>query len=320
MEERIIDDEYGRGIRLKKTENGYVDVTDELAEGGEFDDSEGEVYDEVAFEFPELEEDDEELATLSPEEAMAYRKRKEEEEAARVEEYTRLCEEGNALLETGSFHAAELKFEKALRLDEEARAASVGYWRAKTSNFTEPDELMKEYVEIGYENLEGDLGYKAVEELKSKYQPVFERRLAELEEEEKPLAQEVETKQAKRRDIIGKRLTKAAWRFTCALVPTFLVLSLTLFFGSRIFSTKHGEFIMPTIISATIFAVGLIVTLVFTNKLLNTVRINRANEDLSSTEEGRTLLEIRNYIELYKAFTVNPIEMEEESLQETEEE
>ena len=35
MEERIIDDEYGRGIRLKKTEDGYVDVTDELAEGEE---------------------------------------------------------------------------------------------------------------------------------------------------------------------------------------------------------------------------------------------------------------------------------------------
>ena len=32
MEERIIKDEYGRGIRLKKTENGFVDVTDELAE------------------------------------------------------------------------------------------------------------------------------------------------------------------------------------------------------------------------------------------------------------------------------------------------
>ena len=114
MEERIIDDEYGRGIRLKKTEDGYVDVTDELAENGELDEEDGEVYDEVAFEFPELEEDNEELATLSFEEAMAYRKRKEEEEAARIEEYTRLCEEGNALLETGSYHAAELKFEKAL--------------------------------------------------------------------------------------------------------------------------------------------------------------------------------------------------------------
>ena len=31
MEERMIDDEYGRGIRLKKTTDGYVDVTDELA-------------------------------------------------------------------------------------------------------------------------------------------------------------------------------------------------------------------------------------------------------------------------------------------------
>ena len=34
MEERIIADEYGRGIRLKKTKDGYVDVTDEFAEKG----------------------------------------------------------------------------------------------------------------------------------------------------------------------------------------------------------------------------------------------------------------------------------------------
>ncbi|MFR1982428.1 MAG: hypothetical protein ACLS4Z_00830 [Christensenellaceae bacterium] len=32
MEERIIDDEYARGIRLKKTKDGYVDATDELVE------------------------------------------------------------------------------------------------------------------------------------------------------------------------------------------------------------------------------------------------------------------------------------------------
>ena len=32
MEERIIDDEYGRGIKLRKTKDGYVDVTDELSE------------------------------------------------------------------------------------------------------------------------------------------------------------------------------------------------------------------------------------------------------------------------------------------------
>ena len=78
MEERMIDDEYGRGIRLKKTQDGYVDVTDELAEDGEaFED--GESAEEIAFEFPMLDEDDEDLVGLSPEEAIALRKKKEEE-------------------------------------------------------------------------------------------------------------------------------------------------------------------------------------------------------------------------------------------------
>ena len=34
MEERMIDDEYGRGIKLRKTKDGYVDVTDAEVEGG----------------------------------------------------------------------------------------------------------------------------------------------------------------------------------------------------------------------------------------------------------------------------------------------
>lgn len=69
MEERIIDDEYGRGIRLKKTKDGYVDVTDELAEKGEKAEETGAEYEgeEVAFEFPMLDsdEDDEELVGLT---------------------------------------------------------------------------------------------------------------------------------------------------------------------------------------------------------------------------------------------------------------
>ena len=124
MEERIIDDEYARGIRLKKTKDGYVDVTDELAEeerkaakdeaaedsgelretpeedaeaAGETEEaliveglektleslSEEEGTEEVTFEFPELEEDDEDLVNLTPEEAIALRKKKEAEEAQR---------------------------------------------------------------------------------------------------------------------------------------------------------------------------------------------------------------------------------------------
>jgi hypothetical protein len=109
MEERIIDDEYGRGIRLKKTKDGYVDVTDELANPASDNeettvdpdkldaeletldlDGEEEGGEEVTFEFPDLEEDDEDLVNLTPEEAIALRHKKEEAEAARIDEYTRL--------------------------------------------------------------------------------------------------------------------------------------------------------------------------------------------------------------------------------------
>ena len=41
---------------------------------------------------------------------------------------------------------------------------------------------------------------------------------------------------------------------------------------------------------------------VFANKLVNARRINRANEDLSSTEDGEKLLKIRAYKELYSHF------------------
>ena len=49
MEERIIDDEYGRGVRLKKTKDGFVDVTDELTDGTDMEEGE-----EITFEFPYL--------------------------------------------------------------------------------------------------------------------------------------------------------------------------------------------------------------------------------------------------------------------------
>ena len=101
MEERIIDDEYGRGIRLKKTADGFVDVTDELA--ARKDDEEEQTADEVSFEFPVFEEDDEDLATLTPEEAIALRKKKAEEAAKRKADYEKACQEGNNLLDNGEF-------------------------------------------------------------------------------------------------------------------------------------------------------------------------------------------------------------------------
>ena len=127
MEERIIDDEYGRGIRLRKTADGYVDVTDELAEN---DTEEKEVnYDEISFEFPELDEDDEDLVSLSPEEALALRKRKAEEAA-------RLKAEEEALLEQ------QKKLEDAQKAENAAERAQTAADEA-LKNVTQYIELAK---------------------------------------------------------------------------------------------------------------------------------------------------------------------------------
>ena len=299
MEERIIDDEYGRGIRLKKTKDGYVDVTDAEVEtdAGEMD---GE---EAVFEFPtfDTDEDDEDLVGLTPEEAAALRKQKEEEEAQRKADYERCCKEGDELLETGSFRAAELKFEKALGLDEEASEASVGYWRAKTSNFTDPDVLISEYAKAGIESLEHDLGDKAVEILKKEYKGAFEKRVEELSEEEAPLAASVEEKQATRRDVLKARVNRSTITFLAALIPTAVMLVLTIVFGLSNFTTRENTFVLPTILCGAGFLIFFIAFIVFANKWINDLRMRAANERLASTADGARLVEIREYKDLYLA-------------------
>lgn len=335
MEERIIDDEYGRGVRFKKTKDGYVDATDELAEeekdaaengeSGELEaDAEEDVEEEsvlvdgleeglenleedeggeeVTFEFPELEEDDEDLVNLTPEEAEKLRKKKAEEAVRRKEEYAALCKEGDELLLSGSYKAAELKFEKALSLEENAWEAAVGYWRARTSDFSEPDVLMDEYAETGYESLENDLGEDAADALKKQFKEVFEKRLAEVSDELAPLEKEVEEKQNKRRSVLKARLSASRKGLFGTALPMLVFLVLGIVFGSLITTRKDGLFVVLTAVSAVLFFVCFIAFGVFTNRFVNNRFLNRANEDLSSTEEGRMLLKLRAYKELYGHF------------------
>ena len=300
MEERTVDDEYGRGIRLKKTKDGYVDVTDASLQEGE--DGEYEESEEIAFEYPvfDSDEDDEELAGLSPEEAAALIRKREEEEEKRKADYEQACREGDALLQSGSFKAAELKFERALGLDEEATEACVGYWRAKTADFANPDVLIEEYADEGIENLEYDLGLRAVDTIKRDYAQTFKRRIEELEEEEIPLRAEFEEKQAKRRTVLSARLKKSTIVFCAVAIPTLALLIITLIVGLKNFTTIGGEYITPTIAFGIAFFVFFIAFIFVTNRWINAFRIRRANERLHTTEEGKRLLQIRAYKELYE--------------------
>ncbi len=295
-EERIIDDEYGRGVKLRKTKEGYVDVTDELAKGEEIE----EAGEEISFAFPMMEEDDEDLVGLTPEEAEELRKQKAEAAKLRREEYERAVAEGEKLLSTDSFHAAELKFEQALQLDDPATAASVGYWRAKTANFTNPDVLIAEYAEAGIESLEYDLGYEAVEQIRKDYRERLENRYQELKREEEPLSMEVFGKQERRRALLKVRRKNRLIAFGVSAGLLLLSLTLLLVFGLKNFSTPDNTYVPATIALAAVSVVLFVIFAYLTNKLINTLRIYRTNEKLSSTEEGERLSEIMEYIDLYE--------------------
>lgn len=296
MDERIIDDEYGKGIRLRKTQEGYVEATDESLET-----SEDTATEELEVEFPvlETEEDDEDLVGLSPEEALKLRRKKEEEARARKAEYERLCGEGLALLETGDFQSAELKFEKALMLDDEAVDASVGYWRAKTANFTDPDVLVSEYAEASIESLENDLGVEAVERIKKDYQDVFQRKYKELCDEEKSLVESIEEKKAYRKGILKTRFKKSGLVCLCTMIPMLVLGVLTAIIGMQNFVVREDTYVVPTIILGVATFVFFIAFILLANKWINVVRLLRANEKLESTEDGRRVLEIRDYKQIY---------------------
>lgn len=303
MEERIIDDEYGRGVRLKKTKDGYVDVTDELT--AEHADDTDETVDEINVTFPSSnDEDDEDLVGLSPEEALALKQKKAAEAAKRKADYEDACKRGEELLAQGNYAEAEKVFERALHLDEIAVVASAGYWRAKTENFQNPDVLAAEYAKDGIESLQYDLGYDATDILRRDYREVFQKRHDELTEEEKPLAEEVEGKQAKRRKVLLARLRNSAIATAALLIVTLItgILAWTNF-ADRV-TVPKGErtgYIVKACVFAGIAAVCFIVLIVFVNKLYNDVRMNVRNERLSSTENGKRLVVVRRYKALYAA-------------------
>ena len=321
MEERIIDDVMGRGIRLKKTKDGYTDVTDELAPETE----EEEIVEEISVILPEgqdeerilessvtpMEADDEELVDLSPEEADRVRAKKEAERILRQETYKKMCEEGEKLLQTQSYKAAELAYEKALQYDELATEASVGYWRAKTADFTDPDVLVEEYLEEGMEELEYDLGVLAVETIKKEFHANFEKRYEELTEQEAPYLEEVTKKQTARRQVLTKRRIKTGILCGASILPFLVGVIATIYLLTMNFKTVEDTYLIPTIVAGGVSLLAFFGMLIGINQFFNACRMYRMNEDLSSTEEGKAVLEIRAYKKIYEELLILPTEAEE---------
>lgn len=299
MEERMIDDEYGRGVRLRKTADGYVDVTEEPLQENE---DEIVTAEEIAFEFPtfEADETEEDLIGLSPEEVEKRRKEKAEKEAKHRENYVSGVEKANAYLAVDDYENAAAEFKKAMPYSDEPTEASVGYWTAKTARFSDPDAFAGAYIDSGVESMEFDVGYHALEQIRETYGERIRARLTELEEEEAPLKAEVEEKQSARRVYIKERLKSSGLWFALSVVPFLACAILLAVFGLKNFSTPDNRYIPWTIAFGVGTLVFLIVFVTRANKWFNDFRLYRKNEKLESTESGARLAEIALYKEIYE--------------------
>lgn len=244
--------------------------------------------------------DDEELEGLSPEEAENVRKQKREEHERVRAAYDEACLQGDAFLQAGSFHAAELKFENALNMMAYTPEANAGYWKAKTENFKNPDVLIGEYAEASIESLEFDLTVEAVDALKKEYQDVFRNRYEELSTEEKELAERVEGKQARRRKIIIERLKRSGLTFGIVFAVFAVALALTIVFGLKQFTPQAEAYLTWLYVCGAVAFVAFVFFIFSTNRLLNDYRMYRANERVTETEEGAKLTQIRDYMAIYK--------------------
>lgn len=275
MEERILDEDENRRIKLKRTAEG-TDAVDALAEG---EDTEEEVY----VDLPEEEYDDD-LVGLTPSQLKEELEKRARAQRAAREESEKLAAQGEEKLGAGAFADAELLFSQALVCDFGNDRAREGLWTSRTKNFTDDEIFFRDGVA---EELAAD------ETARLFVLPHVEENLKTLRDiyasEEAELAPTVQEKQQERREAFAANRKYYLLRFS-----VFFVLAVLFAIGIAV----SASFILRTQTNIPLILIGvfgglclvaLAVAFVFARKLFVASRLCGANEKLSSTESGARL-------------------------------
>ncbi len=287
MEERMLDDEELRKIKLKRTADGGTDAVED--DGSE--DVEVDLSASPENLFGEYGDD---LVGLTPsqlEEELARRKREREEARAQSEALTK---EGEEKLASGDYGEAEPLFRQAIACDGENLAARRGYWTAVTGNFSSAEGLYAREEDGEFSGEEEETREFVLQKMRS----VFEADRAECVKEAEAIAPAVEAAQAERREAF-----RANRKYYAVRAGALFAVSLALAIGcavaaSFIFRTPD---LVPVIVTAVFGGAAFLMLAVFAvyaGKLIVALRYCNMNEKLSSTEDGARLEALREKEEL----------------------
>ncbi len=284
MEERIIDREEGRGIRLTTTPEGETDAVDALTPETEGEESEAEAI----LTLPEGDEYDEDLVGLTPSQLKEELARRERAKKEAMEMSAKLTEEGEALLAEGDFAGAEGCFAQAIVYGYADERATEGLWNARTHGFTEIEPLLTPEASEELEENE-----EARELVVARLGEALRAEREKAEGEEKELAPVFEAKQKERREAFAANKAYYLLRFGISFGALVVFLVACAVSASFILRTMSIAPVVLTAVFGGLAFVSLAVTVVFTRGLVVASRLCRKNEKLSSTEEGARLQGLR---------------------------
>ncbi len=282
MEERILDEDEGRGIRIKRTADGETDAV----EGTEAEEE------EVAFEFPE--EYDESLAGMTQTQVEEELARREKARQEALETYRRLTEEGNALLAEEKFAEAEEKFAEAAMYGAENDDAVIGLFTAATKNFTDTERLYSAERAEDLERLE--TGRKL---LREKFGERLSAERQSYREEIETLRPTVEAKQAERREAFAaNKKHYVIWTSVSLFLAAVFAIA-TAIAADNILKVSDGSVpIALTIVFGVLTFVSVTMLAVFGLQLVGANRLCRENEKIDSTKDGARLSELSRRLDV----------------------
>lgn len=277
MEERIMDEDEMRGI---KTQRGG-DAPDEAEEMPE--------YEPVADENVADGEYDEDLVGLTPSQLQEELERREKQRAEAHAESLRYRAEGEAAVQRKAYDEAAGYFEQSLSVeyDEEVEAL---FWWARTRGLTSSDILFdrdaaEEFSEAGETTKKLVLDAFG-EELRNA------RRV--LSEEAEPLREQVRVGQeARRAPFIANRNYYRLRFFVSAVLTVLFAVGIGVSASFLLRTQSDLPTILMIVFGALTF-VSVCFFLFFSRKLVVATRLCKANERLSSTEEGERLEELED--------------------------
>lgn len=277
-EERLIDDDKDRKYKIRKNADGEDElIIDETPEE--------EPEEEMAFEMPEFEADDEEAAIMTPEQLAARMKAREEEEAVRLERLAFLLSEAKGCLAKDDYAGTLDALSAAEELDDKCGEVYAVKLVAISKRFTDLS-LIDECVAAA----DGVSKYAADEQKRelSSFSAPLVKAIDETKEDIKSLGEENEAKKSERRVVFAERRKKSLIRFIETAAPFAVFLVLAIVFSTLMFSRKDDStFIVLTIVFGVLAVICFILSLITAHKLWECARNVKLNERNSSTKIGR---------------------------------